>query len=237
MRRPTCDHVIAKRLLSAFVLAVALMGLASTAAHAAQRSGRLVVLFVDDFHFDFRSTLRLRDLLIRFVPRLMGGGDPVAVVTTGFSSVAIAPTTELDMVLSGLRRISGGALHADQILERRGIRERRRRARMAIATARRTIEGLDTIASGRTVMVYVSGGYGERDLTSGLSDVAARANNANTTIHAIEVRSLVDGPNPSPSLPNQSEWEAYHRDAQAACGRLQAQREATSFRPGLRSTA
>ena len=190
--------------------------LASMGAPAAQTPGRLALLFVDDLHLDFRSTPRLRSLLIRLVPRLMGDGDSLALVTTGFSSVAIAPTTEQDVVLSGLRRITGGALRPDEIFDRRGSRERRRRSRIAIATARRTIEGLDTIASGRTVMIYVSGGYGERDLTSVLSEIAATANNANTTIHAIDAGSLVDGPNPPPSLSNQSEWEAYHRDAQSS---------------------
>jgi hypothetical protein len=205
------------RPLSAFVLAVTLTGwLASAGAHAARGSDRLVLFFVDDLHLDFRSTPHLRVLLFQLMPRLVADGDSVAIVTTGFSSVAIGPTTEPEVVLSGLRRISGGALPADEIFGRRGIRERRRRARIAIATARRTIESLDTAANGRTVMIYVSGGYGEQNLTSVLADVAASANHANTTIHALDARSLVDGPNPAPSVSTQSDWDAYHRDAQSS---------------------
>jgi hypothetical protein len=204
------------RPLSALVLAVTLTGwLASTGADAAQWSERLVLLFVDDLHFDFRSTLRLRDLLLQLVARVTNEGDRVAVVTTGYSSVFIAPTTELEVVLSGLRRISGGALPADEALERRGIRERRRRARIALATARRTIASLDAIAIGPRVMIYVSGGYGERNLTPALADIAASANNASTTIHAFDARSLAGGPDPAPSVSNQSDWDAYHRDAQS----------------------
>jgi len=205
-----------KRLSSVIVFTVLVTWFGSPGASGAQGSGHLFVLFIDDLHLEFRSTPRVRDLIVRrIVPALMRDQQSVAVVTTGYSSVAIAPTTELEVVLSGVRRITGGGLRPDEIFAQRAPDERLRRAKIAIATARQTIEALATRTTGRKVVViYLSGGYGEASVATDLAELASSANRVNATVHAFESRGLFGGPIPPPSPRRESAWMAYYSDAQ-----------------------
>jgi hypothetical protein len=204
------------RLSSVVVFAVLATWFGSPGAPGAQGSGHLFVLFIDDLHLEFRSTPRLRELMVRrILPVLMRGQQSVAVVTTGYSSISIAPTTEVEVALSGIRRITGGGLRPDEILAPRGPDEGLHRARIAIATARQTIEALATRATGRKVVViYLSGGYGEASAATDLAELASTANRVNATVHAFESRGLVGGPSPAPSPANESAWLAYYSEAQ-----------------------
>ena len=205
-----------KRLSRVIVFTVLATWFGSPAAPGAQGSGHLFVLFVDDLHLEFRSTPRLRELMVRrILPVLTREQQLIAVVTTGYSSVSIAPTTEMEVALSGIRRITGSGLRPDEILAPRGPDEGLHRARIAIATARQTIEALATRATGRKVVViYLSGGYGEARVATDLSELASTANRVNATVHAFESRGLVGGPSPAPSVANESAWMAYYSDAQ-----------------------
>jgi hypothetical protein len=209
------------RPLGACVLAVAVMGwLASTDAHAAQWSGRRVVLFVDDLHFDFRSSPRVRDLLSsRILPAVGGQGQAVGIVTTGQSPVSTAPTMDLGLLRSRLRSIMGNGLRADDILDERGSTERRRRARVALAAARDTIQFLSASGTGRALIVYVSDGYGESALTGELDEIAAAASRARATVYTVDSHGLV-GPTPELTASNWSRWDGYRVIAQDGLRRL-----------------
>jgi VWFA-related protein len=210
-----------RQLCGSAVIVVLAIGWASWDVAGAQPSNRLLVLLVDDLHFDFRSTPRMRDMLVRrILPLLFRGDDSVSLLTTGYSSVAIAPTTDREAVLAGIRQIVGSALRADDILAPMSADERLRRAIVAIATARDVIQAIASITARRKTLIYVSSGYGDERVASDLSELVAAANRANVTIHALDALGLAGGPAPAPSATNSAAWLTYSRDAYDSLHRL-----------------
>jgi len=206
--------------LIAALLAVALVGWAPAHGQGAKAPDGIVLLFVDDLHFAFRSTPGVRDLLIgRILPALMRDQQPVGIVTTGPSPTGVAPTSDRNIVLSRLRSITGSGLRPDDILDERGSKERRRRARVALATAKDTIEFLSASGIRRTLIVYVSDGYGESALTGELDEIAAAASRASATVYTVDSHGLV-GATPELTASNWSRWDAYRVVAQDGLRRL-----------------
>jgi hypothetical protein len=195
--------------LIAALLAVVLVGWTPAHGQGAQALDGIVLLFVDDLHFAFRSTPRVRDLLIgRILPALTRDQQPVGIVTTGPSPTAVAPTSDQNIVLSRLRSITGNGLRADDLLDELGSKERRRRARVALATARDTIEFLSASGTIRTLIVYLSDGYGESALTGELDEIAAAASRARATVYTVDSHGLV-GPTPELTASDWSRrWDA-----------------------------
>jgi hypothetical protein len=198
----------------AVLLAVA--GLGGTLAEE-----RVFLLFIDDLHLDFRSTPRLRELMTRqILPIVSRDGNLVGLVTTGYSSVAIKPTRDQGAALSGVRRIVGGGLPPDEILDPRGTGESFRRATIAIATARDAIKTMASVTAGHKAMIYISGGYGGQNVAADLLDLASEAYRAGVAIHAFEARGLAGAPGPAPSPVNDAAWQRYSRDAYDSLLRL-----------------
>ncbi len=169
---------------AATVFAAVLIGSSGSAvARVSQDSDPVVVLFIDDLHIDFRLTPRVRSLLVRLLRLVTHDGQHVGIVTTGYSSISLAPTPDRTLVLSDLRRITGGGLRPDGIIDKRGAGERLRRARVALATARDTIAGVAARSTARTLIIYLSNGYGEPALTGELDELAVAASDANKHLH------------------------------------------------------
>lgn len=186
----------------------------------AQRSNRLLVLFVDDLHLEFRSTPRIRELLLRRVlPRLIRDGDSVGLVTTGYSSVAMRPTTDREAIVAGLRKITGNGLRADEIVAAASSDERLRRATIAIATAQGAIHAMAADTLGPNAVIYVSGGYGDESVLTDLAELILAANRANVTIHTFDALGVV-GPTSEPSPANEAAWQTYFRAARDSLRRL-----------------
>jgi hypothetical protein len=203
-----------------FVVVQAL-GWASWDVEGAQQSNRLLVLLVDDLHFDFRATPRMRDMLVRrILPPLIRDDDSVGLVTTGYSSIAIAPTRDREAVLAEIRNIVGSAIRADDLLAPASTDERLRRAVVAIGTARDAIQAMASITARTKTLLYVSGGYGDGRVAPDLSELVAAANRANVTIHAFDALGLAGGPAPVPSATNSAAWLTYSRDAFDSLQRL-----------------
>ena len=140
---------------------------ASTAARGSLDSDTVVVLFVDDLHIEFRSTPAVRDVLInRILPSVIGGGQKVGIVTTGYSPISLAPTSDRAILLARLRTITGGGLRPDAVLRQHA--ERIRRAQVALSVAKDTIAALAVRGTGRTLLIYLSDGYGEPELAGEL---------------------------------------------------------------------
>jgi hypothetical protein len=125
---------------------------------------RTFLLFYDDLHMEFGSTPRIRELTLRMVTDLAREGDRWALVSTGTSSVSVAPTSDAAIVKSAIRRVTGNGLTARSFLDARqqtdGVLETRRRAALAFSTATDAIEGVSAAQSGRPLAIlYVSNGY------------------------------------------------------------------------------
>jgi hypothetical protein len=183
--------------------------------------GGTVILFVDDLHVDFRSTPRLRDLLIRrILPAVLGKGRSVGIVTTGYSSINAAPTTDEALLLARLRSITGGGLRPDDLLDERQGSERLGRARVALATAKDTITFLAASRTARPSIIYLSNGYGKPAVTAELDEIIAAAYRANVTIHALELHGLVSAPSPDLKASDWALWDEYRVNARDSLRRL-----------------
>ncbi|HZL94985.1 MAG TPA: hypothetical protein VFB99_15125 [Vicinamibacterales bacterium] len=204
-----------------FVLVCPSLGVAQT------REQQLFLVFIDDLHLDFRSTPRLRELMRRVLRLLSQQGDRIALVTTGVSSVAVAPTSELRLITVGMSHITGDGLRADQAIDPERGAERSSRATTAIDTAREAIRALASNSNGPIVVLYFSGGYAELSAASKLAELVSDAYSVNATINTFEARSLVGGPSPPPSVGNESAWDAYYREAR---DRLRGLAESTGGR-------
>ena len=127
-------------------------------------SGRVVLLFIDDYHLDFGVTPKTRDLLKRMMKNLIHDGDMFGIVTTGTSSVSQQLTYDKQILDSAISRITGNALKPSEILNRgswgaQGPIEVRHRARVAFETAYDLVKNLERIQNRRKAVIYISSGY------------------------------------------------------------------------------
>lgn len=157
---------------------------------AAQAPPRTVVVFVDDLHVQFRDTPRVREFT-RLMLRQRREGDLWGLVTTGTSSVGVAPTADGAELDAAIARIAGNGLKpADLLAAREGlvaVREVRHRSEVAFSTAAATIAAVAaSVPAGSPLTVLViSNGY---DLSAGpvpvsVVDEAARVG---AVVHAID---------------------------------------------------
>jgi hypothetical protein len=186
--------------------------LACTGLARAQDGRRAFLLVVDDLHLDFRSTPRTRELIRKVLNLLRRDGDSVAIVSTGQSSVAVPPTSNVARLTSGLSHVSGEGLKVDQIIDPEKAEERLNRARIAIATARGAIRVVASRVTGPVVVLYFSGGYAEQSAATDLAELASDAYRANATIYAFDPR-LVGPPWSQASAENNPALESYYREA------------------------
>ena len=127
-------------------------------------SGRVFLLFIDDFHLDFGSTPKTRELLKKMLKSLIHDGDMYGIVTTGTSSVSQQLTYDKQILESAITRITGNALKPSEILNRgswgpQGPIEVRHRARVAFETAYDLVKNLEKIQNRRKAVIYISSGY------------------------------------------------------------------------------
>jgi VWFA-related protein len=83
-------------------------------------AGRIFIIFVDDLHLDFPNTGRIRQLFKQISTELIHEGDMFGIVSTGPSSIAIDLTYDRKRLTEAEKKISGGGLKPNEILEARG---------------------------------------------------------------------------------------------------------------------
>ena len=99
------------------------------------------------------------------------------------------------------------------------LMERIRRAQVALSAAKDTIAALAVRGTGRTLLIYLSDGYGEPELAGELEKIAAAAWRANAPIYALDTRSLL-GPDVELTAANWSRWDSHRVVAQDGLRRL-----------------
>jgi VWFA-related protein len=130
---------------------------------AADTSGRVIVIFVDDLHFEFNQTSRVRSLLNQMAELLIHDGDLFAIVSTGYSSIEQNLTYDRKRIKEAVAKISGAGMRPSELVSAastsQGPAEVRYRANTAFSTAYDMVKQLEKITNRRKTFLYVSSGY------------------------------------------------------------------------------
>jgi VWFA-related protein len=126
-------------------------------------SGRVLLIFVDDLHFEPELTPLVRKLMQTIADTLIHEGDLVSVVSTGPSYLSIGPTYDKKAVMEAVGKIRGSGLIPAEIFKMletsQGPADLRQRAQMAFYTAYSILGDLEQVNNKRKAVIYVSTGY------------------------------------------------------------------------------
>ena len=126
-------------------------------------SGRVLLIFIDDLHFEPELTPHVRKLMQTIGDTLIHDGDMVAVVSSGPSYLEIGPTYDKKLVLESVKKIRGSGPIPDEIFKSlessQGPGDIRQRAQMAFYAAYAILGQLENVNNKRKAVIYVSTGY------------------------------------------------------------------------------
>ncbi|MCC7178863.1 MAG: VWA domain-containing protein [Acidobacteria bacterium] len=126
-------------------------------------SGRILIIFVDDLHFQAEYTPHVRRIVQQIVDTLLHEGDLVAMVSSGPSAIEIDPTLDHKLIASAATRIRGSAPTAAEIFQMlespSGPGDIRFRAQVAFQTMYNLVSSLDQVRNRRKAVIYISPGY------------------------------------------------------------------------------
>ena len=126
-------------------------------------TGRVLLIFVDDLHFEAEYTPHVRRLLQTIVTTLLHEGDLIAMVSSGTSAIEIAPTYDRKLIASAANKIRGSAMPAGELFKlletSQGPGDLRQRAHVAFFTAYNLLSSLEQVHNKRKAVLYISAGY------------------------------------------------------------------------------
>ena len=126
-------------------------------------AGRVLLIFLDDLHFEPEISPHVRRVMQQIVDTLVHEGDLVTVLSSGPSFIEIGPTYDKKALLEAVSKIRGSGLIPMEIMRMletpQGPADIRARARMAFYTAYRTLGDLEAVSNRRKAVIYVSNGY------------------------------------------------------------------------------
>ena len=126
-------------------------------------SGRVLLIFVDDLHFEPELTPHVRKLIQTIGDTLIHEGDMVAVVSSGPSYLEVGPTYDKKLVMESVRKIRGTGPIPDEIFKSlesaQGPGDLRQRAQMAFYAAYNILGELENVNNKRKAVIYISTGY------------------------------------------------------------------------------
>lgn len=126
-------------------------------------AGRVLLIFIDDLHFEAEISPHVRRVMQQITDTLVHEGDLVTVLSSGPSFIEIGPTYDKKAVSEAIAKIRGsGLIPADlmRMLESpQGPADLRARARNAFYTAYRILGELESVSNRRKAVIYVSNGY------------------------------------------------------------------------------
>src|SRR5688500_8309111 len=148
-------------------------------------AGRIFLIFIDDFHLQFRDTSRTRQLIQKMLRLLIHEGDMFGIVSTGHSSISEQLTYDRQVLESAVERITGGGLSPKEITEgmqtSQGPAELRHRAHVAFATAYDLMRNLEKVQNRRKAVIYISSGYDFDPFVEGRLEEQARRMGINSS--------------------------------------------------------
>jgi VWFA-related protein len=129
------------------------------------QSGRIFIIFIDDMHLQPLDSIKVKEVLKQIRDTLIHDGDLVALVSTGFSSIA----TQLGYDYKHLRfneainKTMGSGMTVQEIISANQTQEGpaglRHNAYVAFSTAYDTLAQVEPYKNRRKAFIYVSGGY------------------------------------------------------------------------------
>ena len=141
-------------------------------------AGRIFLIFIDDFHLQFRDTLRTKEWLRKMLRSLIHEGDMFGIVSTGHSSISEQLTFDRQVLESAIERVTGGALTPRETIAglqtSQGPAEVRHRAHVAITTAYELMRNLEKVQDRRKAVLYISSGYDFDPFVEGRLEEQAR---------------------------------------------------------------
>ena len=206
-------------ILLATVVAVAGGGLGAQAP-----APRAYLVAIDDLHLDFRATPRVRKVLQDLVAGA-GQEDTYALVTTGTSSIGLAPTPGGAALRSAVSRITGNGLkeraHLDAAVgDANRAAEIRHRASVSDVTIAEAITRIARSFARPPTILYVTDGYDAR-LVPAMPEVVRTTNEARGRMVVVSARDLVTRDPPADVRPD--EWAAYVEATRASLRTLAEQ--------------
>jgi VWFA-related protein len=130
---------------------------------AADTTGRVLLIFVDDLHFEPEYTPHVRRLIETLVTNLLHDGDMAAMVSSGPSAIEIGLTYDRKLIASAASRIRGSGITASELFQllesSQGPGDLRQRAQVAFFTAYNIVNDLEPVANKRKAVIYISTGY------------------------------------------------------------------------------
>jgi VWFA-related protein len=129
----------------------------------ADTAGRVLLIFVDDLHFEPEYSPHVRRVIASLATTLLHDGDLVAMVSSGPSAIEVGPTYDRKLVASAASKVRGSGLTASEIFgmleTSQGPGDLRSRARLAFYTAYNMLASLEEVQNKRKAIVYISTGY------------------------------------------------------------------------------
>lgn len=129
----------------------------------ADSAGRVVLIYVDDMHFEAEYTPHVRRLIETLVNNLLHEGDLAAMVSSGPSAIEIGLTYDRKLIASAASKIRGSAPTPAELLQMlessQGPGDVRNRAQIAFYTAYNMMAELEKVVNKRKAVIYISTGY------------------------------------------------------------------------------
>jgi len=131
---------------------------------AADVSGRIFIIFVDDLHLQAGDSPRVRNLLTQITNTLVHDGDLFSVVSTGPSSIEVQMTYDRGRLTESIKKVMGSGMSPEDILlapssSSGGPQELRHRVHVAFSTAYDLLKQLEKVNNRRKAFIYLSSGY------------------------------------------------------------------------------
>ena len=126
-------------------------------------AGRVLLIFIDDLHFEADLTPHVRKVVQMIGETLIHEGDMIAVVSSGPSFIQIGPTYDKKMAMEAVGKIRGSGLIPQEIFQSfessQGPGDLRARAQIAFFTAYNILHDLEAVNNKRKAIIYISTGY------------------------------------------------------------------------------
>lgn len=126
-------------------------------------AGRVLLILIDDIHFEPEYTPHVRKLVQTLGDTLLHDGDLVMVMSTGPSFIEIGPTYDRKTAMEAVGKIRGSGLTAKEVFESmessQGPGDVRSRAQMAFYSVYNMLGSLESVANKRKAVIYISAGY------------------------------------------------------------------------------
>jgi VWFA-related protein len=137
--------------------------LPTTPRRQADTAGRVLLILVDDLHFEAEYSPHVRRLVTQLVDNLIHEGDLAAIISTGPSALEIQPTYDRKLIAASVSKIRGSAMTAAEIFQMlessQGPGDLRQRAQIAFQTAYGILGELERVQNKRKAILYISTGY------------------------------------------------------------------------------